>query len=120
MHRLSGGRAPTWLNEGVAQFEEGRDISGYSGWLKEMSQNNRIRLRSLEGSFMGLSGADSEKAYVISLSVTGYIIREFGIRSVKRILVGLSGGLTLDKAIYSAVYLSYDELEKSWLDSLKR
>ncbi len=120
VHGLSKGRAPTWLNEGIAQYEDGRDVSLYRGWLREMAMGGKIELRSLEGSFMGLSAQDSEKAYVISLSATDYIIREYGSRAVKRIFVGLADGLTLDQSIYSALGLSYAEFEESWLDSLKK
>ncbi len=120
VRRLSNGKAPTWLNEGMAQYEDGSDFSRYEGLLKEMAMDKKIELRSLEGSFMSLSSADSEKAYVISLSVTKYIIREFGTQAVKRTFEGLANGLTLDQSISSALNLSYDELEESWLNSLKR
>ena len=122
VHSLSHGKAPTWLNEGLAQYEEGADDSGYMDTLREFARNKNkeFPLRRLEGSFMGLSASDARSAYILSLSATRYIIREFGVSAVKRILEGLAGGLSLDNAIRSAIYISYDDLEKSWLTSLAR
>ncbi len=118
--RLSKGRAPTWLNEGLAQYEEGRDISGYDDYLKKVAMTGKVRLRHLEGSFMRLDSRSAELAYLISLSATSYIIREFGVFSVKRILENLGEGMTLDSAMRASIYMGYDDVEKSWLDSLKR
>ncbi len=120
VRRLSKGRAPVWLNEGIAQYEDGSDLLDSEIWLKKMAVDKKLDLRPLEGSFMGLSPADSAKAYVVSLSATRYIIREYGTHAVKRIFVGLADGLTLDQAIHAATGLSYDGFEESWLNSLKR
>ena len=118
--RLSKGRAPTWLNEGLAEYEEGRDISGYDDYLKRVAMTGKVRLRHLEGSFMRLDPRSAELAYLISLSATRYIIREFGVFSVKRILENLGEGMTVDSAMRASIYMGYDDVEKSWLDSLKR
>lgn len=120
VHRLAAGRAPTWLNEGIAEYEEGKDASGYNAQLSGFMAKNSVTLKSLEGSFLRLSPDGARAAYLVSLSATGYIIREFGVSSVRRILENLGGGMPLDSSIRSAIYLSYDDLERSWLDSLKR
>jgi tetratricopeptide (TPR) repeat protein len=122
VHRLSRGRAPMWLNEGMAQYEEGKRTSPYAGVLKGIVENNRVSLRALEGSFMGLSGKEAEASYLLSLSATEYIINNFGpaIYAVKSIFEGLGEGLTLEEAISSAIYISYEVFEESWLQSLRR
>jgi tetratricopeptide (TPR) repeat protein len=120
VHRLSGGRAPVWLNEGMAQYEEGKRAASNKGTLKSIVVNNRVSLRGLEGSFMGLSSEEAEAAYLMSLSVTEYIINEFGPFALKRMLERMGGGLSIDKAISSSIFIPYDVLEESWLESLKR
>ena len=120
VHRLSGGRAPTWLNEGLAQYEEDKSVAGYEDTIKDLAGQNGVTLRRLEGSFMGLDGRSAKGAYLLSLSATTYIIDEFGISSAKRILEELLNGASLDEAISAAVYLSYDDLETSWLESVTR
>lgn len=120
VHRLSGGRAPVWLNEGIAQYEEGKRAASYERLIKDTVRTKRVSLRVLEGSFMGLAGNDALRAYALSLSATEYIMNEFGTLAVKTILEGLRDGLSLDEAVSSAVYLSYDMFEESWLTSLRR
>lgn len=126
VHRLSNGRAPLWLNEGLAQYEEG-ERSGSPGRANVLRQveefvnrGNTIYLNRLEGSFMGLRGDAVVVAYMVSLSVTEYIINEFGISAVKRILEGLGNGKTLAEAIGATLYISYEDLNKNWLLNLKR
>ncbi|MBI5887596.1 MAG: hypothetical protein HZB82_02630 [Deltaproteobacteria bacterium] len=122
VQRLSRGRAPTWLNEGLAQYEEGQDDSRYADALREFSRNGKktFSLRALEGSFMGLTSSQAQSAYILSHSATRYIIREFGVSAVKRILEALASGQNIDSAVSSSIYLSYDDLDKSWLASLDR
>jgi len=122
VHRLSHGRAPTWLNEGLAQYEEGQDDSFHAESLREFARKGRkdFSLRSLEGSFMGLTSAEAQSAYILSLSATRYIVREFGVSAVKRILEALASGQDMNSAIRSSIYISYDDLDRSWLASLSR
>lgn len=122
VHRLSHGKAPTWLNEGLAQYEEGQDDSRYADALREFARNGKktFSLRALEGSFMGLTPSEAQSAYILSHSATRYIIREFGVSAVKRILEALASGHSMDSAISSSIYISYDDLDKNWLASLDR
>lgn len=120
VHRLSGGRAPVWLNEGMAQYEEGRSSSEHSELLRKIAESNRVDIRVFERSFMGLNAAGASLAYLISLSATEYLIREYGLTSLRRILDGLKSGMTMDAAVSSALYISYGDLESGWLRSLKR
>lgn len=123
VHRLGGGRVPTWLHEGLAQHEEGKDITLYGNTLKRYAagvKDEHLPLTFLEGSFMGFDAQTANTAYVLSLSATDYIIREFGISTARRILDNLKSGMTLDAAIHAAAGLSYDDLQKSWILSLRR
>lgn len=113
------GRAPVWLNEGIAQYEEGRRSSEYSRVLAEIAGAGKVRLSSLEGSFMGLKPEQAQIAYLLSLSATEYIIREFGFFSVRNILENLGNGMGMDEAISAALGMSYADLERSWLGSLR-
>ncbi|MDP2689506.1 MAG: peptidase MA family metallohydrolase, partial [Deltaproteobacteria bacterium] len=119
-HRLSKGRAPVWLNEGIALHEEGRRSGEYAEYLRGLAETGEIDLKSLEGSFMGLSPEGAQVAYLLSLSATEYIIDEFGIFSVSRIFESLGNGMSLPEAISGALYLSYDDFERLWKESLGR
>ena len=115
----SKGRAPVWLNEGIAQYEEGRSSAEYSRLLSDVAGTGKVRLRALEGSFMGLKSDQAQIAYLLGLSATEYIIREFGLFSVRNILENLGKGMGMDEAISTALGLSYADLERSWLASIR-
>ena len=115
-----------WLNEGIAQYEEGKGLSNPKGGeetkdlLRKMAGEHMPRLSSFEGSFIQLSKEDAYLAYIVSLSATGYLVREFGIFSVKNILSALGRGAGLDSAFLSAINLSYADFEENWHRWLKR
>jgi len=114
VHRISKGRAPTWLNEGIAQYEEGKSSSALSLEIKEALASGGLRLKGLEGSFMGYNSNAAHTAYLLSLSATEYIIREFGASAVKRILEDLGSGMSVDDSLKAVLYMGYDELDRDW------
>jgi len=118
--RLSRGRAPAWLNEGLAQYEEGPHRPGFAARAKALVSEGGIPLKSLQGSFVAMPPAEASKAYALSLSVTAFIIDEFGFSSLKRILTGLGRGLDLDAALRASIFLSLNDLEDSWRAGVKR
>ncbi len=119
VHRIAKGRAPTWLNEGLAQYLENKREADYSRILTSTAGDG-VRLSHLEGSFMGMDTNSAALAYSVSLSATEYIIREYGIYACKRILEELGSGRTLAQAVSSVLFISYDELQDSWQRYLKR
>ncbi|MFQ5479992.1 MAG: peptidase MA family metallohydrolase [Thermodesulfobacteriota bacterium] len=120
VYRLSKGRAPAWLNEGLAQYEEGAQSPGFDGRVKALVREGGISLSSIESSFLNLPHEEAARAYTLSLSVTGYIINEFGFSSLKRILITLGEGQDIDSALRASVFLSYEALEQSWRDWVLR
>lgn len=115
---LSRGRAPVWLNEGIAQYEEGQSTAPYARALSGLASKGRLRLRPLEGSFMRLRAQEAQAAYILSLSAAEYIIREFGLFSVRSILERLGEGMSIDEAVSASLGISYEDLEKRWAASL--
>lgn len=121
VHRLSKGRAPVWLNEGLAQHEEGSVNEDIQQILTAIAKAPKHpSLRQLEGSFMGLNSVQAAVAYSVSLFATEYIIEEFGMSAARRILERLGEGQGMEKAVSSSLYITYEDLQNSWLMSLKR
>ena len=119
--RLSHGRAPVWLNEGIAQYEEGKRQKESREILKSIfAEKRKISLKALEGSFMGMDQRSAAIAYLVSLSATEYLVREYGVGAVKNILTALGTGSSLDDAFQSAIYTSYHDFEEEWYRSLWR
>ncbi len=115
-------RVPTWLNEGLAQFFEGRNIEGsQKEMLRRIAKTGQLpSLSSLEGSFMGLTGDQAMLAYLFSLSSVRYMIDNFGMYRVKGVLDELAAGADTAKAINISIMLSYEELNSGWKRSLEQ
>ncbi|MBI5971320.1 MAG: hypothetical protein HY884_09230 [Deltaproteobacteria bacterium] len=124
VHRLSGGKAPVWLNEGLAQMEEGKDDGRYRDDLRGFAEKNYdkhdMALRPYERSFMGLNSNQAEQAYLFSLSATQHLMREYGAFSAGKILANLKAGKNIEQAFQESIYISYADFQRSWFDSLKR
>jgi tetratricopeptide (TPR) repeat protein len=114
-------RCPTWLNEGLAQYFERKEVdAGQQSMLKRIAQAGKLPpLSNLEGSFMGLSGGQAMYAYLFSLSSVRYMIDTFGMYRVKSVLDELAKGADTGKAISSGIMLSYEEFERGWKRSLE-
>jgi len=114
VHRISGGRAPTWLNEGLAQYLENKREEDYATLLAAVALAGGVRLNRLEGSFMRLDQQNAAVAYSVSLSATEYIIREYGVYACRRILEQLGSGKDMDEAVNNILFISYEELQDGW------
>jgi tetratricopeptide (TPR) repeat protein len=114
-------RAPTWLNEGLAQYFEGKEIDArQKELLRRIAQAGKLPpLSNLEGSFMGLGGEQAVFAYLLSLSSVRYMIDSFGMYRVKSILEELAAGVDTGKAISNSIMLSYEEFDSNWKRSLE-
>jgi len=114
-------RVPTWLNEGLAQYFEGREIDErQKEILRRIAQAGKLPpLSSLEGSFMKFGSEQAVFAYLISLSSVRYMIDNFGIYRVKDVLEELAGGADTGKAISKSIMFSYEEFDSNWRRSLE-
>lgn len=110
IHRITGGNCPAWLNEGIAQHEEGRvSIERAIAIIK--SRKNIISLKKLEKSFIGLSSSQAPVAYATSLMAVEYLISQLGIYNVRAILDNLKSGMSGEEAVSLASYMDYHEIE---------
>lgn len=114
-------RCPTWLNEGLAQYFEGREIdAGQRGMLRQLAQTRKLpSLVNLEGAFIGLSGNQAVFAYLFSLSSVRYMIDSFGLYRVKSVLDELGAGADTSKAISNGILRSYEDFDRGWRQSLE-
>jgi tetratricopeptide (TPR) repeat protein len=114
-------RCPTWLNEGLAQYFEGRQIdSRQQEMLKKLMQAGKLpSLTNLEGSFMGLGGGQAQSAYLLSLSSVRYMIDSFGMYRIKDVLDELAKGGDTNTALTRNIMLSYEEFERGWKKTLE-
>ncbi|MGH9497399.1 MAG: peptidase MA family metallohydrolase, partial [Candidatus Sulfotelmatobacter sp.] len=110
--KLSGGRCPMWLHEGIAQFVEPRSLSGTGHQLSLLFKAQReIPLNVLEGSFINFNGTQARVAYAESLAAVSYINDSYGMSDVQRILERLSQGNSTEAALRATIHSGYGQLE---------
>ena len=112
-------RAPTWLQEGVAQYMEGRRSTGTAGALLNASAQGQLpSLASLEGSWMGLDGGDASLAYAWSLAVVESIIQTGGIGDITRLLDNIATAPDTEQALRATLHTDYGDLQQQALTYL--
>jgi tetratricopeptide (TPR) repeat protein len=107
----SGGRAPVWLQEGLAQFMEGKRSRSNAGALSSAFEKHmEISLASYETSWMNLPRDAAVNAYAWSLAVVEGMITENGMGDVGRILEDLASGASTEDACKAVLHEDYSEL----------
>jgi tetratricopeptide (TPR) repeat protein len=115
------GRAPVWLNEGIAQWMEGsRSKENAAALVQVFDEKQAMRLGEMENSWMQLPTAVASYAYAWALANTEYIIQTEGIDEVQRILDLIGQENSTEGAIREVMHLSYDELEAETVKYLRR
>ena len=112
VNQASGGRCPTWLNEGIAQLVEQKSLGGNGRRLSQLFRAQQaIPYNALEGSFMRFSSAEALLAYDESLAAVQYIYETYGMSDVERILQRIGQGGSAESALRSTIHSDYGQLE---------
>ena len=110
--QVSGGRCPTWLNEGVAQAVEPKSVSSDGRPLGQLFRNQQaIPYNVLEGSFMRFSSTEAYVAYAESLAAVEYISETYGMSDVERLLERIGQGSAPEAALRATIHSDYGQLE---------
>src|SRR5271157_935090 len=118
--QMSGNRCPTWLNEGIAQMEEGKSSAANGRQLSHLfAAGNEIPFNVLEGSFMSFSAPEATAAYAESLAAAEYIRDAYGMSEITRILELLSQGSSIEAALRATVHSDYRQLQDEITRQLK-
>ena len=109
--QLAAGRCPQWLNEGIAQAVEPKQLS-HGQLLAELFRTQReIPLNALEGSFMQFSSVQATVAYEESLAAVQYISETYGMGDLPRVLERLGQGSSTEAALRATIHSDYGQLE---------
>jgi predicted negative regulator of RcsB-dependent stress response len=114
------GRAPTWVQEGIAQWMEGKR-SGYaaSALLQAASQGALPNLHSLEGSWMGMPSNTVAFAYPWSLAVIESVLQAGDMNDIDRLLDRIATSSSTEEAVRDTLHSDYSGIEQQALDYLR-
>jgi tetratricopeptide (TPR) repeat protein len=115
------GHAPTWIQEGLAQWMEGQRSGENAAALVQINAGGHgAPLGSLEGSWMGLSGDAARYAYAWALANMEYIAQANGMGDVERILDHIGSGMAAETALREVLHSDYNDLMQSTAEYLRK
>ena len=121
VHQMSLGRCPTWLNEGLAQWMEGRRSEDSAKYLVAAYDRGQfIPLDRLEGSWMNFPAPTAAYAYAWSLAVTEYAMSRSGPWGMQRLPANLRTASSFEDALGAALQTNYADLQKLTVDYLRQ
>ena len=112
------GRLPTWLDEGLAMYNQGELSSYFRTRLDSaISEGELLSVRSL----CSLFSANTEKAclsYAESYSLVEYLLHNYGQEKMLNLLTVLKYGNTYDEALTEIYGFDVDGLDVGWRETL--
>ncbi len=121
VHFRAKGRAPTWLQEGLAQVEEGKSAAPYASALAGgYAARGTFSLSALEGGFAGFSAAQARSGYAVSLAAAEMLRDTRGFGALAHFLDRLAENATVEEAMREELRADYPRLESDLADWLKR
>jgi tetratricopeptide (TPR) repeat protein len=121
VNQKTRGHVPTWIQEGLAQWMEGKRSGDSAETLAQIFQQGRAAsLGQLEGSWMGFSGDSAGYAYAWALANIEYIVQNGGMSDVERVLERLAGGMSTEAALRDVLHSDYNDLMQSTADYLRK
>ncbi len=116
--RMGGepGRVPTWLNEGLAMQLAGDPWPDLDQIV--YSEVTLIPLSSLEGGWGRFPAPLAIVAYLEGNSATSFLIDRFGMERMRAVIESLAQGESIASAIHGRLFLSYEDFQRRWVDTI--
>src|SRR6267378_1637680 len=112
--------APTWIQEGLAQWMEGKRSGEDAAILLQIySAGHTIPLSRLEGSWLNMSGDTARYAYAWALANIEYIVQADGMGDVERILDRIGAGMATEAALREVLHSDYNDVMQSTAQYLR-
>jgi tetratricopeptide (TPR) repeat protein len=117
----TGGKSPTWLQEGLAQYLDGSRSTGADVQLlsKLLSENSLPRLETLSASFSTSSPIQARIKYGASLSFIQFLVERHRFDTMPDFLNRIANGQTIQDASRMVFGADFADLEQQWHDALK-
>src|SRR6266849_3702227 len=113
--------APTWMQEGIAQWIEGkRSGANASLLLRVYDAKQAMSLAVLQGPWMRLPADEAAYAYAWALASIECIARIDGMGDVQRILDRIAAGDSTESALREVLHSDYSDLMESTVQYLRQ
>lgn len=107
---------PTWLDEGLAMYNEGEISRGFTSSLDSaIAEDSLISVRSLSSPFSAFA-EEAVLSYAQSHNVVEYLIKEYSQDKMLALLNTFSRGSGYDEALESVYGFDMDGLNTLWQD----
>lgn len=107
----TGGRCPVWLQEGIAQFMEGKRSRANAAALSAAYESHmEVSLQSYETSWLNLPRDVASNAYAWSLAVVESMVTVDGMEDLERILERIAAGSSTEDAVHAVLHEDYSGL----------
>jgi len=117
----TGGHCPVWLQEGIAQYMEGKRSRVNAGALIAAYENHmEFSPLSYDSSWLNLPRAAASNAYAWSLAVVEGIVTVNGMDDLERVLERLAAGSSTEDAMRAVLREDYSELMLSTVQFLRK
>jgi Flp pilus assembly protein TadD len=118
---LSKGKAPVWLNEGLAQVAEETGDEGRTNRLRmAVADGSLLGLVDLEGGFTRFDRDQASLAYSEAFFAAKYLLDQKGAYNTRRLLEAMATADDVDAAFRQALGMPYAEFERHMLTALSR
>src|SRR5713101_7642280 len=115
------GHAPTWIQEGLAQWMEGKRGGEMAGALVQNCEQKQAKsLAELESPWIQLPVDEAAYAYAWALATIEYIVQVDGMGDVERILDRIATGNATETAVREVLRNDYAELMQATVHYLRK
>ena len=115
------GLAPTWLQEGLAQWLEGkRSGDNAAALVQSYTTGQAATLTQMEGSWMHFTDAAVQFAYAWGLATIEAIVMSSGIGDVVRILEHIAAGERPEAAVHAILNREYKDVMEMTAEYLRK
>jgi len=114
------GRAPTWIQEGLAQWMEGKRSDENAAMLIQMASAPDLLTPHFDGDWMKMSTGDVGVAYAWALANVECILHSGGMTDLDRIMQRIAAGEAAEAATKAVTRDDYAGLTSDTVDYLRK